>query len=285
MKKFLGILCCVFFCGTAWAQIDKQAVGQKIRQVQLIEEEAFQWPELEYLTPDWIELKALAKKVYEQNPASFNAAYNYGVITYDVWEYELGPIMNEDILNEAFEAFEHARALIPNKVMLFEREYDIFYLSLLGNNVPTPLYRSENILEIYQSHPKKAEEMLFVIQRVFSLKGFDLNQVAPNYHYRDMAFQAFMILLSQNNYTEAKRWLPALGGEKKLIEIWRGEGFGERDLSDQSFKNYSDALKQVEISTSTWQQEEEEVSQIIQKVTPNKILNLKEKYKNLIKSM
>ena len=245
MKKLLGILCCLSLCVTSWAAacIGVEAAKQRIQRLELIEQKAFQWCELEYDEPDWIELRALAKQVYEQNPNSFNAAYNYGVVTYAIWEPEIGPVTREEILSDAFDAFEHARALVPNKEMLFEREYHLLYLWLVGGGVPFDDSTTESLFQTYSSETEKAGQMLFAIERLFSLKGFDLTKKVHGENYQTMALQAFIIKLAKEDYEGAKQFLPALGGTKKLREIRQAE----REEGQIINGKYAKALKKAGI--------------------------------------
>lgn len=282
MKKFLSILCFTAFCAIAWvnvnaSDIDVNKVKKQIAKLELIETEAFQWESLEYGEPTYNELTKYALEVYTNNKRSFNAAYNYGVIRYDAWEPEMGPITEPDVLNEALEAFKKAKELVPNKIMLLQREYDVLYLLLVGNDVPFSYNSNEDLFKIYQNkhNQKNSEEMFSTIKRLFELNGYyGLNQIAPysndrRLNYENMALQAFLIKLAQKDYNEAKKWIIALDWEKELKGAWQEEYKKWRNslgkITSKQYKaawkkeygqgkkaQYLDALNQIGIDTSNW---------------------------------
>ena len=258
MKKIYSVLIGFLFsmlvvCGSAAAENN---IEEKLVALERLEDKAFEWECVEW-SPEYEQMVELAEKVYRQNLLSFNAAYNYGVLRYNTCHPELGLGSTEEHLRESLAAFEHARKLVPNKIMLFEREYEVLKLLLIGNDFPTRLNPNGVLFEEYSQHKEDAASLYYVISRLFQLNNIDRTRMTT-YQWRDKALQAFLISLALQNGKEGDfykaqvlEWLPAAGGAYDIKEAWRQEHKRKINLNTA----YTQAWEQAGVPVQQWKKE------------------------------
>ena len=128
MRKTLFVLMgIVLLVGSAQAQSQSARLMTKVKAKQRIELKdipvGYSWCESWSMQEDKNIFYA-AKKVYEQNPQSFNAVYNYAVLIYYTVVPEEGLFISAQRVDEAYKVLEQAKALHPNEVEVYERQPD-----------------------------------------------------------------------------------------------------------------------------------------------------------------
>ncbi|MBR3632174.1 MAG: hypothetical protein IKN49_03830 [Elusimicrobiaceae bacterium] len=268
MKKIVLLISCIAISLSAWAYEGTSSVKQKIKKLALLEEKAFSFQEFEADDADYPSVLKLAQKTYEQNPNSFNAAYNYGMLLCSSYIPEGGPAADKETLEKALEVFEQAGKLSSSKqLMLSEREYDVLKQILLGTEIPFRTLVDEEIFGVFVKSAPQARQLQNKVKDIFQLSGTSVNM--KDELWQDKAVLAFLSSLALQDYKQAAHWVNVLGGEKAMKKMWL-ENYGnfssmlqpdglnkKQNLKGSDLqKSYYKALLQIELYVPVWQKEE-----------------------------
>ena len=169
-----------------------------------------------------------AKKVYEQYPNSFNAAYNYGVLIYYMVQPEIGLVANMRQLDEAYIVFEKAKKINPNEEGIYRHQIILLQQKILhlagGMEEPGGFAWDKYSRAIIQdeNYHWLARQLLDNITQLFQLRGIINTKgtlelgtpVSPDLLFQ--AWSAYEICQALNLTEEALAW-------KALAQRWDAE--------------------------------------------------------------
>lgn len=138
-----------------------------------------------------------AKRVWQKNPRSFAAAFNYGLVIASN-DYGEGWDLSQTQVDEALRVLEQAKKLRPDYKETYFLMNDLLEYKLFGPVWLGPGLYDEEILETYKKHPDVARRQLALLQTVFA--KWDKN--ASSWLY----FQASLISKSLNRVQDAKMY-------------------------------------------------------------------------------
>ena len=150
-----------------------------------------------------------AKEIAATNPKSFNAAWNYALLTESISN---GEELTDQMIDEAYKLYEKAKQLRPGDVKVYTRQIELVYTRLWGVYGESfyfhdgKMYGDTEIIATYQHNPDQARKMLGLIEREISLSGIDPNMGTTDDTLYAHIQHAYYICKALNRTDEAAKW-------------------------------------------------------------------------------